>query len=142
MEFNQLMAKLRDRLSVVKSKAPPPPAVALTAWLEEIFNLRKELTGVPKTALRAIAKEEGVKPSDDAFRVLIDATAGTHVTPKMKGRYVDALNWCGTQSKSVDDFRSILKSGGGVNACGQKKRKRIRKTKYKWGSRQKSIDQI
>lgn len=69
MEFNQLMSKLRGKLSFIKNSAPPPPAVALTAWLEQIFDLREELSEldphIEEMVLEAIAGEEGVPPYED-----------------------------------------------------------------------------
>ena len=115
-----LLSEIESGLNEVRKSAPPPPEDVLHLYLKNVYRLRRSLSDHPSektvAVFKKLAKRAHPRVQKNFTRVIIDLTAGKHVTSKMKGKYADALNWAFVSKVKSKDVVAFLKKKGGLNA--------------------------
>lgn len=103
------------RLERIKEKAPPPPKETLYSWLQSCYSLYRELTADERGALRGLGKKMNIRSGNKRLRVIIDLTAGAHVTAKMRAKYAARLDEADQRDVKPKRLRRFIEKRGGIN---------------------------
>jgi hypothetical protein len=134
-----LPTSLKAELENVCELAPPPSDDPIYDYLTGVYRLRCKVASSAElqNALKAHHKAHSPKTLQEYAGVIIQLTAGDHVTSNMKYKYVAALKYAFADNVKPQNFKSFVKQQGGLNKCvelwkikhGGKPRKKPRKKK-------------
>ena len=133
-----LPADLEAELEKVRALAPPPPSDdPIYEYLTSVYRLRCKVASSTElqNALKAYHKAHSPKTLQQYAAVIIQMTAGDHVTSNMKYKYVIALDYAFANKVKPKGLKAFIKQQGGFNKCvalwrkkyGGKPRKKPRK---------------
>jgi hypothetical protein len=115
-----LPADLEAALAKVRKAAPPPPSDdPIYKYLERVYRLRQKVEKSPELqeAIKAERAAHHPKLSTKYIRLIIELTAGDHVTNKMKHKYTVTLQYAFTKGVKAEDLIEFIKKQGGLNKC-------------------------
>jgi hypothetical protein len=120
-------AQLDLELAKVRSAAPPPPSDdPIYKYLQRVYRLRCKVA--TSSQLQAGLKVYHQKHHPRSLRqyagIIIEMTAGDHVTPNMKNKYVTAVEYAHKEGVGPNDFIEFVAKRGGLNKCGDLWRKK------------------
>jgi hypothetical protein len=117
---------LEAALNKVRAAAPAPQSDdPIYKYLRRVYRLRRKVKTLPEMqrALKAYHKEHYPKTRKEYTGVIIEMTAGDHVTRNMKYKYFTALAYAYKKKIRPNDFIDFLHKCGGLNKCGELWRK-------------------
>jgi hypothetical protein len=107
-------------LANVKKKAPPPPEETTYRWLRAVYRMvrknRPPYSPQQKEKLNALERSVSTRMRS-IERLIIELTAPTHVTRKMRWKYAVTLNYARSRNIKTEDLIEFIKKKGGINAC-------------------------
>ena len=130
-----LPTQLADELTKVRALTPPPPTDdPIYDYLTGVYRLRCKVASSAElqNALKAYHKAHSPRTLQQYAGVIIQMTAGDHVTSKMKYKYVIALDYAFANNVKPENLKTFIKHQGGLNKC-----VKLRKKKHVGRSRQK-----
>src|SRR5271166_3832174 len=115
-----LSAELETELAKVRGAAPPPPTEdPIYEYLTRVYRLRRKLEKDPEWQKRLTdygnAHHRNI--SHKYVRLIIELTAGDHVTTKMKYKYTVVLIYALQKGVKTADLKAFIKGLGGLNKC-------------------------
>jgi hypothetical protein len=122
-----LPTQLADELRKVRALAPPPPSDdPIYEYLTSVYRLRCKVASSTElqSALKAYHKAHSPKMLRQYAGVIIQTTAGDHVSSNMKHKYVAALEFAYTKNVKAKHLKAFIKQQGGLNKCVELRKKR------------------
>jgi hypothetical protein len=113
-----LPTHLADELT--KVGAPPPPSDdPIYDYLTSVYRLRCKVASSAElqSALKAYHKAHSPRTLQQYAGVIIQMTAGDHVTSHMKYKYVIALDYAFANHVQPNNLKTFLRKQGGFNNC-------------------------
>jgi hypothetical protein len=115
-----LPADLEAALDELREAAPPPPTdEPIYDYLTSVYRLRCKVASSAElqSALKAYHKANSPRTLQQYAGVIIQTTAGDHVTSKMKYKYVIALDYAFANNVKAKGLKAFIKQQGGFNKC-------------------------
>ena len=115
-----LPTELEDELTKVRALAPPPPSDdPIYDYLTGVYRLRCKVASSAElqNALQAYHKAHSPRTLQQYAGVIIQMTAGDHVTSNMKYKYVAALEYAFANNVKPKNLKAFIKRQGGLNKC-------------------------
>ena len=109
-----------DELTKVRALAPPQPSDdPIYDYLTGVYRLRCKVASSAElqNALQAYHKAHSPRTLQQYAGVIIQMTAGDHVTSNMKYKYVAALEYAFANSVKPKNLKAFIKRQGGLNKC-------------------------
>jgi hypothetical protein len=109
---------IRESVKRARAKAPPPPGPdpvptylacvyrEIMIWLDNFDQWNADIKNFYKKHFHQRLKH-------NYFRILIELSAGAHVSPQEKSKYVTVLNYASVSKVKPRDFEHFLKETGG-----------------------------
>jgi hypothetical protein len=112
-------ADFEAELAKVRKTAPPPSDDPIYKYLRRVYRLRRKAEKSPELQEAIKAKRTAHHPnvSTNSIRMIIQLTAGDHVTNKMKHKYTAALHYAFEKGIKSENLESFIKEHGGINKC-------------------------
>jgi hypothetical protein len=108
-----LPTQLEDELTKVRALAPPPPSDdPIYDYLTAVYRLRCKVASSAElqSALKAYHKAHSPRTLQQYAGVIIQMTAGDHISTNMKYKYVAALEFAFTKNVQSGTFKSIYQA--------------------------------
>jgi hypothetical protein len=128
------IAKSRTGNDTRGGAPPPPPEDPIHEYLSRVYRLRCRVASSAElqSALKAHHKARSPKTLQQYAGVIIQLTAGDHITSNMKYKYVAALEYAFADDVKPQNLKAFIKLQGGLNRCVELwKKKRGRKPQKK-----------
>ena len=129
-----LPTELEDELTKVRALAPPPPSDdPIYKYLTSVYRLRCKVASSAElqSALKAYHKAQSPRTLQQYAGVIIQTTAGDHVTKNMKYKYVIALDYAFANHVQPKNLKTFLRKQGGFNNCVELWKKKYRSPRKK-----------
>ena len=129
-----LPTELEDELTKVRALAPPPPSDdPIYKYLTSVYRLRCKVASSAElqSALKAYHKAQSPRTLQQYAGVIIQMTAGDHVTKNMKYKYVIALDYAFANHVQPKNLKTFLRKQGGFNNCVELWKKKYRSPRKK-----------
>jgi hypothetical protein len=115
-----LPTELEDELTQVRALAPPPPSDdPIYDYLTSVYRLRCKVASTPEVqnALKAYHKVHSPRTLQEYAGVIIQLTAGDHISSNMKSKYVAALEYAFANNVKPQNLKTFIQQKGGLNKC-------------------------
>jgi hypothetical protein len=118
-----LPQSIREGVERARAKAPPPGPDPVPRYLacvyREVSAWREsnEWASVQTEIQNYYIENFHPKIVKDYFRFIIELTAGKHVSPQEKSKYVEVLNYAQRLAVPRNKFIKFLKDNGGIKGC-------------------------
>ena len=115
-----LPAELEAELDKVRNAAPPSPSDdPIYKYLRRVYGLRRMVASSPEFQKAIQTHHQAYYPKTLAQygAVIIQMTAGDHVTSKMKHKYATTLEYAYNKDIKPKNLESFIKEQGGINKC-------------------------
>ena len=130
-----LPTELEDELTKIRALAPPPPPSddPIYNYLTSVYRLRCKVASSAElqSALKAYHKANSPRTLQQYAGVIIQMTAGDHVTGHMKYKYVIALDYAFANHVQPNNLKTFLRKQGGFNNCVELWKKKYRSPRRK-----------
>jgi hypothetical protein len=129
-----LPTQLEDELTKVRALAPPPPSDdPIYDYLTGVYRLRCKVASSAKlqNALKAYHKAHSPRTLQQYAGVIIQMTAGDHISSKMKYKYVIGLDYAFANHVQPNNLKTFIRKQGGFNNCVELWKKKYRSPRKK-----------
>ena len=112
-----------EDLERIRKLAPPPPEETIYGYLKAVYRRGRKLGTIDEKKQKKLNKIAGRYRQQikfNRFRLIIEMTAPSHMTSKMKWKYTKTLQYARHQDTQSKDLIKFIKSEGGINACVKK----------------------
>jgi hypothetical protein len=115
-------APFRGSVERARAKAPPPPGpdpvpIYLACVYREVMSWLEGPDMLKASIQKFYEKHFHQRVRKDYFRFLIELSAGPHVSPQEKSKYVTVLRYARDSEVQPLEFRKFLRKHGGIKGC-------------------------
>lgn len=113
---------ISESVERARAKAPPPPGpdpvpTYLSCVYREVMSWSQEPDRLRSRVKKYYERHFHKRVRKGLFRFLIELSAGSHVTPQEKSKYLAVLNYARASEVKPQEFKKFLKSHGGIKGC-------------------------
>jgi hypothetical protein len=112
----------RESVERARAKAPPPPGpdpvpIYLACVYREVMSWLEGPGMLNESIKNYYEKHFHKRIQNDPFRILIELSAGSNVSPQELSKYFTVLRYAKRSKVPPKDFEKFLKKNGGIKGC-------------------------